>query len=103
MLLFLEGRGKGGREREEGATRGAYGSVSSKRGWFLDGRFLLEYMHSALLKFAGSFDVSIALDAARIGNPSSETLLLVGWAGSLDRAVVLPPQVTIWILFLVNS
>jgi hypothetical protein len=56
---------------------------------------LAKYMvasHRTLEGVSGVF--GIAEDGVRVGDPAEETLFAVLWSAGVDRAVVLPPQVS---------
>jgi hypothetical protein len=56
------------------------------------GRQLCLVQASAHLTFAVGGDLSVALDASRVGNPAVETMVLAAYSTVADRGVALPPQ-----------
>ena len=58
----------------------------------IEQRFLQEYRGCMLDTFAEPADVSLALDASRVGKPATETLYQIVWHAQADRGGALPPQ-----------
>lgn len=54
---------------------------------------MLHYMAASLRVMRGSAQVGVAEDAARLGDPPEETLLLLVWSQTSDTTTIAPPQV----------
>ena len=58
----------------------------------IEQRFLAEYRGSMVDTFAEPSDVSLALDASRVGKPATDTVYQVVWHAQANSGGALPPQ-----------